>query len=142
MYRQRSARRADQEFASLKHAWMQWQKTLLPVIEKLYPNGHRFVQDSDPKHTSVWAQQFFQDKEINWWRTPPESPDCNPIENFWHELKEHLRREVKPRNKEELIQGIVSFWETVDVAKFSKYINHLAKVLPEVVECEGGPSGH
>ena len=118
------------------------EKTLLPMIQKLYPNGHRFVQDNDPKHTSARAQQFFQDRGINWWRTPPESPDCNPIENLWHELKEHLRREVKPRSKEELIQGIVSFWETVDVEKCCKYINHLAKVLPKVVECEGGPSGH
>ena len=99
-------------------------------------------KDNDPKHTSAWAQQFFQDRGINWRRTPPESPDCNPIENLCHELKEHWRREVKPRSKEELIQGVVSFWETVDVEKCCKFINHLAKVLPKVVECEGGPSGH
>ena len=113
-----------------------------PVAKMLYPNRHRFVQDNDPKHTHARAQQFFQDRGINWWRTPPESPDCNPIENLWHDLKEHLRREVKPRSKEELIQRIVSFWETVDVEKCCKYINRLAKVLPKVVECESGPSGH
>ena len=49
---------------------------------------------------------------------------------------------MKPINKKELIQGIVSFWETVAVTQCCKYINHLAKVLPKVVECEGGPSGH
>ena len=36
---------------------------------------------------------------INWWKTPPESPDFNPIENLWHELKEFIRREVKPKQK-------------------------------------------
>ena len=45
------------------------------------------MQDNDPKHTSKCAQQFFQDDNINWWRTPSESPDANPIENLWHELK-------------------------------------------------------
>ena len=93
-----------------------------------------------PGPMSILAQQFFHEKGVNWWLIPPESPDCNPIENLWHELKEHLRREVKPRNK--LIQGIVTLWEIVDVTKYCKYINHLAEVLPKVFECEGGCTGY
>lgn len=60
---------------------------LVPFIQKVYPHGHRFQQDNDPEHTSRCAQAFFHDHGINWWRTPPESPDANPIENLWHELK-------------------------------------------------------
>ena len=89
--------------------------TLLPMIEKLYPNGHRFIHDNDPKHTSAKARQFIIDHRVNWWHTPPESPDCNPIESMWHEMKENLRREVKPQNKEELIEGILSFWLTLQL---------------------------
>ncbi len=66
----------------------------------------------------------------------------NPIENLWHELKEFLRREVKPRTKDELIGGILKFWETVDVAKCQKYIGHLRKVVPRVIELNGGPNGY
>ncbi len=40
---------------------------------------------------------------IYWWKTPPESSDLNPIENVWHELKEYIRREEKPRTKDQLI---------------------------------------
>ena len=72
-----------------------------------FPNGHRFVQDNDPKHCSKLAWKFYEDKGINWWPTPPESPDLNPIENKWHELKEYIRREVKPTSKAALIQGIL-----------------------------------
>ena len=45
------------------------------------------MQDSDPKHTSRLAKEFFATNGVNWWRTPPESPDANPIGNLWHELK-------------------------------------------------------
>ena len=60
---------------------------LVPFLNQTYPDGHRFMQDNDPKHTSRHAQAFFTERNITWWRTPPESPDANPIENFWHELK-------------------------------------------------------
>lgn len=63
------------------------QTHLIPFIRDVYPSGHRFMQDNDPKHTSHHTQQFMEEQGINWWRTPPESPDANPIENLWHELK-------------------------------------------------------
>ena len=92
------------------------------------------MQDNDPKHTSRLASQFFEDNGINWWRTPAESPDCNPIENLWHDIKGFLRREVKPETKQQLIDGIQLFWTTVDVPECTKYIRHLRKVIPRVIE--------
>ena len=66
-------------------------ETLLPVIKDVYPESHRFMQDNDPKYTSRLAREFYEDSHVNHWKTPPESPDLNPIENMWHEMKEFLR---------------------------------------------------
>ena len=118
------------------------EKTLLPFLHEVFPHGHRFMQDNDPKHTSRRAQAFFEDNDVCWWKTPPESPDANPIENLWHELKEFIRREVKPQTKDQLVQGIVDFWRTVDRNKCIKYIRHLRKVIPKIIEVEGAATGY
>lgn len=110
------------------------EQTLLPFINDVYPTGHKLMQDNDPKHTSRYIGNFFQQNGVNWWKTPPESPDFNPIENMWHELKEYMRREIKPRTKDELMSGIEEFWNTVDRKKCQKYIRHLRKVLPRAIE--------
>lgn len=57
-------------------------------------------------------------------------------QEFWHELQEYIRREVKPTLKADLIAGIKEFWETETVEK------HLMTVIPAVVECQGAATGY
>ena len=85
--------------------------SLLPFIRNTLP-AHRFQQDNDLKHTSRYVKQFYTDNNINWWETSPESPDLNPIELLWHELKWYIRKHIKPKMKEELVAGIREFWTT------------------------------
>ena len=76
---------------------------------------------------------------ISWWRTPPESPDLNPIENSWPQLKFYLETKVKPQTKHELVAGIKKFWtRKVTIDKCMRYIDHvLNKVIPAIVEARG-----
>jgi len=116
-------------------------RTLIPFITEVFPDRHRFIQDNDPKHKSKRATDYIKENNINWYCTPAESPDINPIENLWHEMKEHIRREIKPHTKEELVDGIKEFWSTVNGEKCRKYIRHLQKVIPKVIELEGDATG-
>lgn len=118
------------------------QDALIPFGNEKYPDGYRLFQDNDPKHVSRSTQQFMQEKNINWMKSPPESPDINPIENLWAELKNYVSRVAKPSTKEQLEDAILTFWrERVTVDKCVRYINHIHKVLPKVVECEGKATG-
>ena len=89
---------------------------LIPYLNQVNSNPC-LMQDNDPKHTSARVGLWFEDMGINWWKTPAESPDLNPIENMWHELKEYIRRVVKPKAKDELVAGILEFWETALVKR-------------------------
>ena len=100
------------------------------------------MQDNDPKHVSHLAKVFMEENGINWWCTPAESPDLSPIENLWHELKEYLRSKVKPKNLDELVTGIKLFWATVNRAKCERYIGHLHKVIPKVIDVKGEATGY
>lgn len=97
----------------------------------------KIISVSDPKHTSLKAREFYREMNINWWKTPAESPDCNPIENLWAHMKAYLRRHVKPRTLQQLVAGCKKYWRTVDVDRCNKFIDHLHKVIPEVIRREG-----
>ena len=116
-------------------------ETLKPFVDAAFPDGHRFMQDNDPKHTSLLGRETMEKNGINWWKTPAESPDCNPIENLWHEMKHHFRTRVKPRTEEQLLQGISEFWGKLTAWRCQRYINHIQRVLPVVVEREGRATG-
>ena len=114
-------------------------ETLLPFIRQVYPTGHRLMQDNDPKHTSLYGRDFLEDNNVNWWRTPAESPDMNPIENLWG----LLASKVYAGNRQfeyldDLKEAIIHAWEEITTEDCRKYINSMPKRCMAVLEARGG----
>ena len=58
------------------------------------PNGKRFLQDGDPSQQSAVARRAWTELGCVEQPIPPRSPDLNPIENMFNNIRNELREEA------------------------------------------------
>lgn len=113
----------------------------LPFVRKNYPYGYRLYMDNDPKHKSHSTIRFYKRHGVELVHSPAQSPDFNPIEMTWNDLKSFLCNVYKPKNKQQLINGIKTFWKSVSAEACRKKISHLDRVFRKCIELNGQATG-
>ena len=59
-------------------------------MDNLHPNGILFLWDNDSKHKSEMFLDYYIENKIQLLEWSLYSPDLNPIENFWTNIKYKL----------------------------------------------------
>jgi hypothetical protein len=104
----------------------------------LQPSDIVFQQDSDPKHTSRHASNWFHDHDMKILRWAPSSPDMNIIEHAWDELDHRIRaRNVLPQNTDQLWAALQEEWAKLDMAYINKLYDSMPRRVQALYDAEG-----
>ncbi|CAM4680324.1 unnamed protein product [Leuciscus chuanchicus] len=100
---------------------------LLPSVRALkMGRGWVFQHDNDPKHTARITKEWLCKKHIKVLAWPSQSPDLNPIENLWRELKLRVSQR-QPRNLTDLEKICVEEWAKIPPAVCANLVKNYRK---------------
>lgn len=114
------------------------QNNLLPYARKVMPKDWIFQHDNDPKHTSNQQKSWLVTKKIPVLKWPAQSPDLNPIEHLWDELKRRTSH-LKHSNRTDLLQHLHEKWAEIPKEALKTLIESMPRRCRAVIAAKGMP---
>uniref|UniRef100_A0A8C5PPE0 Tc1-like transposase DDE domain-containing protein n=1 Tax=Leptobrachium leishanense TaxID=445787 RepID=A0A8C5PPE0_9ANUR len=100
--------------------------------------GRRFTvqMDNDPKHTAKATKEWLRKKHIKVLEWPSQSPNLNPIENLWSELKVRVAQR-QPQNITALEEICMEEWAKIPATVCENLVKTYRKRLTSVIANKG-----
>ncbi len=94
-----------------------------------------FQQDNDPKHTAKITKEWLHNNSVTVLEWPSQSPDLNPIEHLWRDLKMAVHQRL-PSNLTELERICKEEWQRIPNPGV-KNLLHLSQKTHGCIKSEG-----
>jgi transposase len=120
-------------------------QVLNPFLKAFYMqmNNERqtvyFQQDGAASHRSKSTMKWFAENKVSLFKHPASSPDLNPIEPVWLDLKNILRHLTHPPSTVEQLRAVVlDAWEHLPMEKIDGHIQKMGDRVEAVLKAKGG----
>jgi transposase len=98
-----------------------------------------FQQDGASMHTSKTTRAWLARHDVSVFPHPSSSPDMNPIEPVWWELKKAIKSlPVLPSSVDQLRQAVVTAWEALDIEHINKHTRSMPDRVQAILSAKGG----
>ena len=104
-------------------------KYVVPTMRRTFPNNDGWFQEDNARpHKSKVAMSFQAENNLRTLSWPAQSPDLNPIENLWAEVKKSIRTYKKPpSNLADLDRYVKKAWKEI----LKNTIKNLVDSIPQ-----------
>ena len=110
---------------------------LVSSAHQFWPKGQWwFQQDNWTVHTAGTSRDWFHNHGVDLIEWPAWSPDLNPIEELWNDLKRRVYGR-HPRTMEQLEQFITEEWAATDLNFITRICRNMPHRLQQVISNEG-----